>query len=75
MDEEGFVEIDVCCDAFQDALDGGGIQVMEVRDGVIGEIIPDAAGESAIVINYCPFCSAMRPGNPEYVRKQAKCEG
>ncbi len=56
------VEIDICCDAFQEALDGGGIRVMEVEEGVIGEVLPDSKGETAILINYCPFCGEIRPG-------------
>lgn len=69
MNDNEVVEIDVCCDAFQEALDGGGIRVMEVEEGVIGEVLPDAKGETAILINYCPFCGEIRPGRKEDIRE------
>ena len=63
MQEE--LEIEICCDALQDAVERGGIQVVEVEPGVYAEVIPDENGETAIQINYCPFCGEMRPGRTE----------
>ena len=54
------VEIEICCDVLQDAIESGGIQVVETKPGVYAEVIPDEKGETAIQINFCPFCGQPR---------------
>jgi hypothetical protein len=54
------VDVEVCCDAFADALEGGGIQVVETTPATVMEVIADASGDSGIAINYCPFCGQPR---------------
>ena len=60
------VEVEVCCDVLLDAIESGGIQVVEVRPAIYVEVIPDDKGKSGIAVNFCPFCGASRP-NAEYV--------
>ena len=55
------VEIEVCCDVLLDAIESGGIQVVEAQPGTYAEVIPDQAGETGIAINFCPFCGQARP--------------
>lgn len=55
------VEIEVCCDVLLDALESGGLQVVESEPGVYAEVLPDETGETGIAINYCPFCGQPRP--------------
>lgn len=55
------VEIEVCCDALKESIEGGGIEVMEMPDGGYAEVIANEDGDEAIKINYCPFCGAPRP--------------
>jgi len=55
------VEIEVCCDGLREAIEGGGIQIVETQPGVFMEIIPDETGETGIAINFCPFCGQPRP--------------
>jgi hypothetical protein len=57
------VEIEVCCDVLMEAIDGGGIQVVEVRPGVYAEVIADESGETGIQMNFCPFCGMPRPNS------------
>jgi hypothetical protein len=57
-DEE--VDVEICCDAFADALEGGGIQVVETTPATYMEVIADASGDSGIAINFCPFCGQPR---------------
>jgi hypothetical protein len=59
------VEIDICCDVLRDAIEGGGIQVVETEPGTYVEVIPDEDGETAIQINFCPFCGAQRVAEPD----------
>lgn len=54
------VDVEICCDAFADALEGGGIQVVETTPGTFMEVIADASGDSGIAINFCPFCGQQR---------------
>jgi hypothetical protein len=60
------VEVEICCDVLLDAIDSGGIQVVEIKPGVYVEIVPDEDGQSGIAVNFCPFCGAGRP-NAEQV--------
>jgi hypothetical protein len=60
------VEVDICCDVLLDAIESGGIQVVEVKPGVYVEVIADDRGESGIAVNFCPFCGGARP-NAEQV--------
>jgi hypothetical protein len=55
------VEIEVCCDALKEAIEGGGIEVIEMPKGGFAEVISYEDGETAVKINYCPFCGASRP--------------
>ena len=55
------VEVEVCCDILLDAINSGGIQVVEAKSGSLCEVIPDEKGETGIAINYCPFCGQVRP--------------
>ncbi len=55
------VEVEICCDAFLDAIESGGIQVVETKPGTYCEVIPDQEGETGIAINFCPFCGVARP--------------
>jgi len=59
------LEIEICCEALRDALEGGGIQVVEVEPGIYAEVIPNEDGQTAIQINYCPFCGELRPDRPD----------
>lgn len=59
MSEE--VEVELCCDVLLDAIESGGIQVVEVEPGVYVEVVPDHNGSSGIAVNFCPFCGAVRP--------------
>jgi hypothetical protein len=63
------VEIEICCDVLRDAIEGGGIQVVETEPGNYVEVIPDENGETAIQINFCPFCGAQRveTGDEDFV--------
>ncbi len=54
------VDIQICCEAYGDAIDFGGIKLVDAGDGTIQEVISDAAGEQGIAVNYCPFCSEPR---------------
>lgn len=58
------VELEFCCDAFLDAVQSGGLQVVEVKVGVYCEVVPDQQGETGIAINFCPFCGTPRPNGP-----------
>lgn len=60
MTETDEIEVDLCCDALLDAIEGGGIQVVEVEPGVYAEVIADSTGQRAIQVNYCPFCGTPR---------------
>jgi hypothetical protein len=55
------VEVEICCDVLLDAIQSGGIQVVEVSPGHYCEVIPDEKGETGIAINFCPFCGEARP--------------
>lgn len=59
MPEE--VEVEICCDVLLEAINSGGIQVVEVRPGVYCEVVPDEQGETGLAINFCPFCGQKRP--------------
>ena len=59
MSEE--VEVEICCDVLLDAIESGGIQVVEVTPGVYVEVVPNQDGSSGIAVNFCPFCGAVRP--------------
>lgn len=63
------VEVEICCDVLLDAIQRGGIQVVEARSGHYCEVIPDQAGETGIAINFCPFCGEVRPGAGRPARK------
>jgi|YelNatPaOPRAMG01_1025707.scaffolds.fasta_scaffold391741_2 hypothetical protein len=60
MTDEREVEVRICCDILLDAIESGGIQVVEVAPGIYREVIPDQDGERGIAINYCPFCGEER---------------
>ena len=55
------VEVELCCDVLLDAIESGGIQVVEVSPGVYVEVVPEQNGSSGIAVNFCPFCGAVRP--------------
>ena len=59
--QEQEIEIEVCCDVLLDAINNGGIQVVEASPGIYAEVVPDSDGETGIAINFCPFCGAERP--------------
>ena len=59
MSEE--VEVELCCDVLLDAIESGGIQVVEVNQGIYVEVVPNQNGSSGIAVNFCPFCGAVRP--------------
>jgi hypothetical protein len=50
------VEVEICCDTLLDAIQSGGVQVVEVSPGQYREVIPDENRETGIAINFCPFC-------------------
>ena len=54
------VEVEVCCDTLLDAIESGGVQVVEVSPGVYREVIPDENGKTGIAINFCPFCGQQK---------------
>src|SRR5439155_2260892 len=56
MSEE--VEVEICCDVLLDAIESGGIQVVEVSPGIYVEVVPNQNGSSGIAVNFCPFCGA-----------------
>ena len=58
-------EIEVCCDVLVEAIESGGIHVVEAEPGMVCEVIPDEKGETGIAINFCPFCGAERPNRGE----------
>ncbi len=60
MADEQEVEVEICCDVLLDAIQSGGIQVVEVGPGIYREVIPDQDGEIGIAVNYCPFCGQER---------------
>jgi hypothetical protein len=54
------VEIEMCCDSLLDAINNGGVQVIEVSPGIYREVIADEGGKTGIAINYCPFCGTPK---------------
>ena len=58
MEEEN-VEIELCCDGLQDAIDSGAIWILPQGGRYIESVICED-GKSAIQINFCPFCGARR---------------
>lgn len=60
MGEE--LDYEVCCDGLRQALESGGVQLVEMEPDVYCEAIPAADGKSGIAINFCPFCGEPRPG-------------
>jgi hypothetical protein len=60
MPDEQEVEVEICCDVLLDAIQSGGIQVVEVAPGVYREVVPDQDGASGIAVNFCPFCGQER---------------
>ena len=70
MSEE--VEVEICCDILLDAINSGGLEVVEMKPGQYCEVVPDSEGKSGIAINYCPFCGSPRPylvsNNPAMVK-------
>ena len=63
VNQQEEVEVEICCDTLLDAIQSGGVQVVEVTPGQYREVIPDEDGQTGIAINYCPFCG--QPKNPE----------
>jgi pyridoxine 5'-phosphate synthase PdxJ len=55
------VEVSLCCDVLLEAIESGGIQVVEVETGTYCEVVPDQDGKTGIAINFCPFCGEARP--------------
>lgn len=55
------VEIEVCCDVLLEAIENGGICVVENSPGVYVEVIPDEKRDTGIQISFCPFCGQIRP--------------
>ena len=62
-EEAAEVEVEICCDTLLDAIQSGGVQVVEVSPGQYREVIPDEEGQTGIAINFCPFCGQQK--NPE----------
>jgi len=60
MPDDQEVEIEICCDSLLDAINNGGVQVIEVSPGVYREVIPDEGGKTGIAINFCPFCGTPK---------------
>ncbi len=60
------VEVDVCCEVLLDAIESGGIQVVEIKPGIYVEVVPNETGNTGIAVNFCPFCGGPRP-NAEHV--------
>lgn len=62
MSEE--IEIELCCDGLQQAIDDGAILVVPAgRSYVEGVLCED--GKTVIRINFCPFCGSARGGVEE----------
>jgi hypothetical protein len=58
MDEES-VEIELCCEGLQDAIDSGAVLILPQGGSYVESVLCED-GKSAIRINFCPFCGAKR---------------
>ncbi|HSV74455.1 MAG TPA: hypothetical protein VLH79_11920 [Chthonomonadales bacterium] len=70
QEQEQEVDIEVCCDALYEAIEFGGVTVVETAPGVYSEVITSADGASGLIINYCPFCGDQRTELDEVAEDQ-----
>ena len=57
MGEEEVVDLELCCEGLEQAIDAGAIVVTPHGDGyAVGVLCGD--GKTMIRINYCPFCGS-----------------
>ena len=59
-DEE--VEIELCCEGLQQAIDDGAVLVVPHENGYVEGVLCED-GKSVMQINFCPFCGSARGGN------------
>ena len=60
MSDEEEVEIELCCDGMEQAINDGLLHIVPLEDGTFAEVIADKKGKTGMRVNFCPFCGASR---------------
>jgi hypothetical protein len=64
---EDEIELELCCEGLQQAIDDGAIYVVPHQDGYAEGILCED-GTTVVRINFCPFCGTARFGGAEELK-------